>query len=312
MNPIVEVQVGEIHLIRIPMADSDGDSLRCRWGRPEANECGSVCSPKGGLNTNPCELTYNATQLSYVAVALVIEDFDSENNVLSSIPLQFLIHVVNKIMNSNDLNICNQMPINVFGRPQDACIGVKSNLSITERVYFSIPCENTNTTLNNILTISPPGMIKGPIVRHPSYPNLYSIELQWTPTPEQYGTHQLCLIPVDSQRQSGSPTCLTFQVDTRPQEFNRFHPTGIVPSHQSTWIINIDQVIAPPRRSSAVNLRFFKESNNIEVYRIDAASSPFIRYESKQIIFYTPGQKWEEVSNLHLRIKNILVFVKLG
>ncbi|CAF1065675.1 unnamed protein product [Rotaria magnacalcarata] len=30
MNPIVELQIGKVHLIQIPMADSDGDRLRCR------------------------------------------------------------------------------------------------------------------------------------------------------------------------------------------------------------------------------------------------------------------------------------------
>jgi hypothetical protein len=88
MNPIVQLQVDKIHVIRIPMADSDGDPIRCRWGQTQ-EECGSICAPKGFLNSNPCELTYNASKIGYQAVAIIIEDFDSNNTVLSAIPLQF-------------------------------------------------------------------------------------------------------------------------------------------------------------------------------------------------------------------------------
>lgn len=76
MNPIVEVQVGRVHLIRIPMVDSDGDTIECRWSQ-STDECGGICTPIGFLHSNPCELIYNATQIGYHAVALTIEDFDS-------------------------------------------------------------------------------------------------------------------------------------------------------------------------------------------------------------------------------------------
>ncbi|CAF2986908.1 unnamed protein product [Rotaria sp. Silwood2] len=296
MNPIVEVQIGKINTIRIPMADSDGDPLRCRWGRKENQECGSICAPKGPITPNPCELTYNATRLGYAAVALVIEDFDSDNKVLSSIPLQFLIHIVNKPISQNNSNSCSQLPVYVGNRPQGACIGVKSNSLVTEQVRFRIPCANTSTTLADILTVSPPGMIRGSITRDSFDPNLYSMEVQWTPECDQYGVHQLCLTPVDSQQQTGSQVCLTFQVDIDPARFIRMHPTGIVPDDQSRWTIEVDRDIVPPRRSTGVNIRFFKRSNNQEVYRVDVTSPSVVHYETRRITFYTYGHTWNKVS----------------
>lgn len=294
MNPIVQVQIGKIHVIQIPMADSDGDSVRCRWGRKQDKECGSICSPKGPLTSNPCVLTYNATQLGYAAVALVIEDFDSNNEVLSSIPLQFLIHIVNVTVIANGSQICNASPIYVGDRPQGACIGVKSNSSITERVRFRIPCMNTSTTLTNILTISPPGMTKGSIIRDSFDPNLYSMEVQWTPRSDQYGIYQLCLTPVDSQQRTGSQICLTFQVDIYPPQFIGFHPTGIVPNNQAIWTIEVDRDIVSPRRSNDVNIRFFKRSNKEEVWRVNVTSTSLARYEPRKITFDTSGNTWDE------------------
>ncbi|CAF3552670.1 unnamed protein product [Rotaria sp. Silwood1] len=276
------------------MADSDGDPLRCRWGRKENQECGSICSPKGLLTPDPCELTYNATRLGYAAVALVIEDFDSNNKVLSSIPLQFLIRIVNQTVSQNNSTSCSRLPVYVGNRPQGACIGVKSNSSVTEQVQFRIPCPNTSTTLANILTVSPPGMIRGPIIRDSSDLNLYSMEIRWTPESDQYGVHQLCLTPVDSQQQAGSQVCLVFQVDTDPPRFVRMHPTGIVPDNQSTWIIEVDRDIAPPRRSIGVNIRFFKRSNNQEVYRVDVTSPSVVCYAPRRIAFYTFGYIWSK------------------
>ncbi|CAF3161842.1 unnamed protein product [Rotaria sp. Silwood2] len=120
------------------------------------------------------------------------------------------------------------------------------------------------------------------------------MEIQWTPESDQYGIHQLCLTPVDSQQQTGSQVCLTFQVDVDPPQFIRMHPTGIVPDNQSTWAIDIDRDIVSPRRLTGVNIHFFKRSNNEEVYRVDVTSSAFVRYEPRRITFYTSGYTWNK------------------
>jgi hypothetical protein len=292
MNPIVQVQVGKIHVIRIPMADSDGDQIQCRWGK-STEECGSICKSKGSLRSNPCELTYNALRIGYQAVALVIEDFDSNNNVLSAIPLQFLIHIVNTttIFEPN----CTEPPVYIGEWSQDSCIGVKSNTTINARIRIRIPCQNTTITLVDILTISPSGLIKGEIIRDLSDQNLYTMPIQWTPNSDQYGIHQFCVTPVDSRQRTGSQVCLTFQVDISPPEFVLLTPTGLVPATQSLWTIETDRDIVKPRRSSGVNVRFFKRSTNEEIYRIDVSNNDNVFYQPRKIIFFTTGYTWEQV-----------------
>jgi hypothetical protein len=295
MNPIVELQVGKIHVIRIPVADSDGDPIRCRWGHTQ-EECGSICSSKGPLNSNPCELTYNASQLGYQAVALVIEDFDWNNNVLSSIPLQFLIHIVNRTQTNDILNICSEPPIYIGDWSQDSCIGVESNRTINARIQMRIPCINTSTVLEDILTVSPAGLHKEQITRDPLDPDLYTMLIEWTPESDQYGIQQLCLTPVDSQQQMGSQVCLTFQVDISSPEFVIITPTGLVPSTQAVWTIETDRDVVGPKRANGVFIRFFKQSTNQEVYRIDVATDLTVVYQPRKITFYTTGYTWGHVN----------------
>jgi hypothetical protein len=292
MNPIVQVPLGKVSVIRIPMADSDGDTVRCRWGKT-SDECGSVCAQKGSLRSDPCELTYNAVKIGYHAVAIVIEDFDSNNNVLSTIPLQFLIHIVNETVVNDS---CPDPPIYVGEWARDSCIGIESNTTVKTNIQVRIPCGNTSTTLTDISTVSPPGLIKGNIIRNPQDPSLYTMPIEWTPTPDQYGVHPFCVTPIDSQRRQSSPVCLTFQVNVRPPNFVRMSPSGLVSPTHSAWILESDHDIVRPRRSTEVYIRFFKRSNNQEVYRIDVATDLTVFYQPRQINFYTTGYTWEQVS----------------
>ena len=290
MNPIVQVQLGMVHTIRIPMADSDGDTIRCRWGRT-TGECGSVCAVKGPLSSNPCVLTYNATRLGYHAVALVIEDFDSNNNVISAIPLQFLIQIVNRTTETN----CS-VPVIFLGQwSQDSCIGVQSNVTFTTQIQIQVPCNDTRITVEDVLTISPAGFIKGDIIRDPFNQNLYTMPIAWTPQSNQHGIHQLCFTPVDSEQRTGSQMCLTFQVDVTPPKFISMRPMGNVSINQEVWIIETDRDIVKPKQSSGVYIRFFKRCTNEEVYRVDVAANGSAIYQPQQITFFTSGHTWEHV-----------------
>ena len=290
MNPIVEVQIGQVHVIRIPMADSDGDRVQCRWGH-STEECGSICTPVGFLRSNPCELTYNATQLGYHAVALTIEDFDSNDTILSSIPLQFLIHIVNITTSCNDTR-----PSFYIGElSEDSCIAVQSNETFETHLPIYIPCEDENIILKDILTISPAGLIKGEILRDQVNQSLYRIPIEWTPQSDQFGIHQFCFTPVDSKQRTGSQVCLTFQVDISPPELTNLEPIGLVSSNQSVWTIETDRDIIKSKRSNGIFIRFFKRSTNEEVYRIDVANSTNIFYQSRQIQFFTTDFTWEQV-----------------
>ena len=289
INPIVRVKRGRTQTISIPMIDTDGDVVRCRWGA-SSDECGGICTPKGNLQPYPCQLTYNATQLGYEAVALVIEDFDANNQPLSAVPIQFLIQIFNQTN-------CT-LPEIIGELPNGACIGVASNTTITERIVARTLCTETPINISGILFVSPSGLTKGQIISDPSLNNTYFMDIQWTPRPDQYGIHQICMIPVDSEGQTGQQVCYTFQVDMyQPQFINgSMTPTGVVSQNQSLWSIETDQDILPPYGSN-ISIHFYRRMINgsdQEVLTLDAVSQA--NYETRRITFSSGDIIWKEVS----------------
>lgn len=79
--------------------DADGDAFKCRWAT--TTEGGGAANqgryPSLTLDENTCVVTYNgqndATSNGVKAVALMLEDFDAQGNVKSSVPVQYLIRV---------------------------------------------------------------------------------------------------------------------------------------------------------------------------------------------------------------------------
>jgi hypothetical protein len=316
MNPVVKVQVGQTHIINIPMADIDGDQIRCRWGL-NYSESGGIYESKGNLQPNPCQLTYNATQVGYEGIAVVIEDFDSNNHVLSSIPLQFLIEIVpalpdittpaplpDNVTITVDFTtpppVCPNPPEYVGDWGPSACIGVASNNVTKIRVVVKIPCGNSSTSIRDILTISPTGMIKGPITQDPQDSDKYIMYLQWTPNRSQYGIHPLCVTPVDSSGQSGQTVCFNLLVDVHSPHFvlGSMSPTGVVSQNESTWTIATDVDIVPPTDPS-VSAVIYKRSDggsDVYVFRVNMSTAD---YQSRQITFNTDNITWEQVSDLY-------------
>lgn len=321
MNPVIRLQQGDTHTINIPMADIDGDQLRCRWGA-NANESGGISQSKGELQSNPCQLTYQATTIGYEGIAIIIEDFDSNNNVLSSIPLQFLIEIVapsqpdtttttttatisGAYTETTGLDpptpppLCVDPPIYDGDWGSGACIGVASNNMTEIKIAARIQCENSSTTIRDILTISPTGMVRSPIIQDPQSNNRYIMTLQWTPRANQYGIHQLCITPVDSSSHSGRTVCFSLLVDVRSPQFvsRSMSPNGVVSQNQSAWIIATDVDIVPPINRNTWAVFFKRDSlgmgNDIEVVRVPMFTA---EYQSRQITFRTDNIVWEQVN----------------
>ncbi|CAF3266322.1 unnamed protein product [Rotaria sp. Silwood2] len=291
------------------MADSDGDEVRCRWGYDEF-EVGDIYSAKGDLRSNPCELTYNATMIGYEGVALVIEDFDTNGALLSSIPLQFLIQIVDAPTDNNESTVspslppsCHIPPVYLGDWQRDACVGVNSNSTVELRIVVEISCQNTSTKIQDILTISPQGMTKSYITQDPMSSNTYIMHLQWQPRPDQYGIHQVCVTPADSEGQIGSQTCFNLQVDVKSPTFIRdsIVPTGIVAQNQNIWSISTDvDIVRPTHRN--VYARFikrvpFNSSRDTEIIRVNSDNA---HYDRRRITFYTDGTIWEKGQNYYI------------
>ena len=92
--------------IDLTPTDADGDTVKCRWAT--AAESGGAYNdgswPSLDLDGNACKVTYmgslDATQTGVKPIALMMEDFDAQGNVRSSIPVQFLAQVWTPSMNS--------------------------------------------------------------------------------------------------------------------------------------------------------------------------------------------------------------------
>jgi len=96
INPVIRLQAGCNHTIKVPTFDPDNDTIQCRWA--EGSECAGICDAFPGAVLDPasCSITYHANQgLGYQAAAIMIEDFvHGSTSPLSSVALQFLVLVL--------------------------------------------------------------------------------------------------------------------------------------------------------------------------------------------------------------------------
>ena len=94
--------------------DADGDNVKCRWAT--ASEAGgslysSTLWPSLSLDEENCIVTYDGTMdastVGVKPIGLMMEDFDSNGNVRSSIPVQFLAQVWTPNMNTRSIGYDN-------------------------------------------------------------------------------------------------------------------------------------------------------------------------------------------------------------
>jgi hypothetical protein len=171
------LRVGSTYTWEIPVADTDGDIVRCRWAKNGSlDECAafvyilflflfncfvfnSVCNgfPGAILNDYPCRMTYTATVVGTWAVALKIEDFESSSTStpLSSSSMQFIVVVYSSTTTCKTrMSLFDTYQIIIFilckapfyygKQPADACISVNVGSTINEIAQFSVGCENTS------------------------------------------------------------------------------------------------------------------------------------------------------------------------
>ena len=107
---------------------------------------------------------------------------------MSSVPVQFLIHVVTPAT-------CSVLPVTTgLNIVHMACIGVQTTVQYTSTLFASNLCGPT-VTIVDISVQSFPGMTTGPLTMINS--SLYSRSLTWTPTASQTGLQIMCAIALD-------------------------------------------------------------------------------------------------------------------
>ncbi|CAF5132860.1 unnamed protein product, partial [Rotaria magnacalcarata] len=203
--------------IDIPMNDSDGDMIRCRFAKSNnilggilVNECQDACStialpPSAQLISidDTCRLNVNLTFAGTYAIAIQFEDFlENSTDILSSIPFQFILIVVDEL--SGTSNDCTYLPTILDIQPDspscDSILTVQMNIQYTFTVIAKIAClNNTKASITNFMTSSPQGMLKGDNI-YPLTSTSYAINHTWIPTGDQlHQTLIFCTIAIDSQ-----------------------------------------------------------------------------------------------------------------
>lgn len=215
--------------IDIPMSDADGDTIECRFAKSSnvlggvtVDECAGACKTVAlpaatqlisGNNT--CTLIVQLPSIGYYAVAIQVEDFlENTTTALSSIPVQFLILTYDT---SNPTSSCTLIPI-ITSIPPDLpspgdTVTVQVTVPYTAMVIAQVGCQNdTDTSITNFITISPPGMLKTNLPFALASP-YFAVNLTWTPTSDQLGrTFTFCVTAVDSNYYSSKQYCFNFLV----------------------------------------------------------------------------------------------------
>ena len=191
MSPI-NIRRNIATVIDIPIADADNDPMRCRWASG-STECEDVCPP-GSLPSSTiiypnCTIIITGTILNaWYAVTVQVEDFmtSSSTTPLSSVPVQFLVYVVQPPS-------CTILPY-VFELSNRTCIPVGVGQTFTTRLYAINSC-GSGVTILDIATLSFSGMVQSNLIKESSV--VYYKTLTWTPTSSQVGFQVMCAMAID-------------------------------------------------------------------------------------------------------------------
>jgi hypothetical protein len=118
-----------------------------------------------------------------------VEDFIDSSSLtpLSSVPVQFLVHVVAAAA-------CTTPP-KVVGIPvEQSCTALTIGQTFTSQLIAINYC-GAGVTIVDIATLSFPGMVQGNIIKLNT--TTYYNTLQWTPTTGQLGYQVMCAMAFD-------------------------------------------------------------------------------------------------------------------
>ena len=307
ISPLIRVQEGCNHTITIPVTDPDNDIVKCRWA--ESSECADFCDgtgiPGAVLDSDTCTIRYQASDgTGYKAVALMIEDFTAcSQSPLSSVALQFIVYVF------TSSQPCSASP--VFIPPtieEDACIAVPPGEIFHTQIKAN--SSSSNTSISEIQTFSPSGMIKGNLNQIVGS-NTYYVNMSWTPNDEQQNqTHLFCYIAVNSDGSASIQTCVKLHAGpgiSSPQPVNTsLSPNKeVVHPFKTTWHINFDKVIHRP--SLPAYISFIRKDTDKAVYMIDASVSDEVTFKHPYKLLITPNYSFEEKHEFYIKFEQDVV-----
>ena len=237
--------------------DADGDVIKCRWATQQ--EAGGAWTdpvewPSFLLDEENCIVHYfgslDASQVGVKPVGLMMEDFDSNGNVKSSIPVQFLAQVWTPDMNSRSVSpnypilewypphdhsehehvrsvsnrfevargrrnsppdYCTAVPFFKGATPQDGTVLDGTNGSVN----FKLEAESQIGTIFKFDYQSPMGMTSSDLV---TVNQDGSINCSWTLTPDQLSVefHGFCFTATDSVGLTTERRCIVIKGKNPP------------------------------------------------------------------------------------------------
>ncbi|XP_078330906.1 uncharacterized protein LOC111125451 isoform X2 [Crassostrea virginica] len=287
MQPIVRLQRGCSHSIKIPVADDDGDVIRCRWGRT-SSECGGICNsfPNSILDESTCTLNYSYVYdtAGYYGVAIQIEDFANSFSTtpLSSIPLQFLVEVF------TSSSACASAPTFISPTPPNGgCYEAIQGVTLT--IEIRIRTGTTSQNIQELTTQSPVGLTKSSIRTISS--TEYSVTLTWTPTASQQGSYIICFTAEDNLGLTTESRCVTWNAvrsSSLPTVvLGSQQPSGTVYGDNRQWSLLYSNYFVRPSASTYIRVY---ESGGRLVESVDVTSSSVVYPQStsgRQLSFPT-------------------------
>ncbi|XP_062574565.1 uncharacterized protein LOC134236413 [Saccostrea cucullata] len=192
--------------IIIPVADYDGDNVRCRLPTT-TEECGDICNKTSiisGFNEEFCGFYIAGHTFGIYAMAIQIEDFKNSTSTspLSSIPLQFIITVTSD-------GACYFEPIFVSPTPTEGNVIQVHNGSLQFKARARISV--TPESISRFHILSPLDFTISAI----SYPVLYEYETTISKTDilaEEIGIYVLCFSAESNYRRSTGSRCITVNI----------------------------------------------------------------------------------------------------
>ncbi|CAF1129373.1 unnamed protein product, partial [Didymodactylos carnosus] len=183
----INIALGVFYYLTIPVYDSDGDDVRCRFATHNGtlNECASICAPasvpSGTILYPNCTLKIKGTSLyDYYAIAIQVEDFWNTTTTIpfSSVPVQFLVYVLTQPS-------C-PLPIVYSTNNTDSCTAVQAGTPLSIQLFAQSYC---GTNITDIGTVSFPIVLKSSLTQYNS--TVWTVTITYTPTTSQIGIQRL-------------------------------------------------------------------------------------------------------------------------
>lgn len=280
MVPLINLQAGCYHEIRVPVNDADGDVVKCRWAL--GNECGDSCYIQDYITLDGpnCLIKLNLTQTEgYYALKLQIEDFDMNdlNNAKSSVSLQFLVYAF------YSTQLCS-LPKPYFEyptKPDQACVAIKSNSTYTDIIIVN--SNSDSSTITEIQTTSPTGMIKSDLFQYANNTLSKYVNVTWTPSVP--GVSLLCFIGVNSVSQTTGQRCISLAAGYNSPVIDSLMPKNYIYANNTQWILKTDKNLTRPVFSSFI--KFIENSTNTISYQVDISTSNTVLINHNELIIQT-------------------------